>query len=435
MTAPHAATSGTEEREAMKTLRSYGYDVRGIQHLARDQRAFAVRAAGRDLLLAPGAHLRTRSVDLGAGCFTNTHTLTLDLHRIHAQVHSAARPFYLPDLISGRGRAVAAVSGTFAFISDDGAYQPDEPRLDLCCHHGAVASLPIADKPALLLRDGLPTISDLAARGTLTLDGHRYAWAGSRTSLNTTHALSRVAGMLTVYSAANCHIRYRDDSRTGLLRYVERATNRTPRTATGVDYVVSPSAAHGLRVSEIHPGGGSDLFRGSFILRSPHPLRNTAPGARVEITGIDGHQVRTLTAGISLGPSVFDAATRPTPAYGDCLGKSPFQHGARHARTLIAQVAGQLVLQVIDGAAHTDTFRGTTPQETAQLCTDAGLDPRHVYHLDGGASSKIAYLHAGTPRVAGSMHYLRWPTSPTQPFVWAGHEGRALHSALLLTPR
>ncbi|GGV50485.1 hypothetical protein GCM10010245_79510 [Streptomyces spectabilis] len=409
-------------------LRAHGYDVPDVQALARDQRAFAIRVSDRDLAIAPGAHLRSRCVGLGAGSFTNVHTLTLDLEAVRVQVHSRADAFHLPDLVSGS--SLAAVSGSFAFISDDPAYQPAEPCLDFCCRDGTVISAPTATKPALLVRDGQPVIEPLPARGALTLGGRSYRWAGSKEPCTPPPP----AAPLLVYGAANCQIRYRDHPRTGFLRHVDRPSNITPLSAQSVDYVVNGNPKRGLLVSQIRPGGGSDLFSGRFILRADRPVADLALGTPVKITEIAGYEAGALASGISLGPSVADAADGLTAAYDASLGKSPF-HNTRHARTLIAVRDGQLVLQILDGAPSTDAFRGATPRETAELCAADGLDPHHVYHLDGGASSKIAYWHAGRPGVVGSMHYLRWPTAPSEPFRWQGLAGRALHSAIVLKPR
>lgn len=428
MTTSTASDRSDEEREAVQLLRAHGYDVPDVQALARDQRAFAIRVSDRDLLLAPGAHLRSRCVNLGAGSFTNVHTLTLDLEAVRVQVHSRTDTFHLPELMYGS--ALAAVSGSFAFISDDPTYQPAEPCLDFCCRDGIVISAPTATKPALLVRDGQPVIESLPARGTLTLGGRPYRWVGSKEPGTPPAA----AAPLLVYGAANCQIRYRDHPRTGFLRHVDRPSNVTPLSAPAIDYVVNGNPKRGLLVSQIRPGGGSDLFSGRFILRADRPVADVALGTPVKITEIAGHEAGALASGISLGPSVADAADGLTGAYDASLGKSPF-HDTRHARTLIAVRGGQLVLQILDGAPSTDTFRGATPRETAELCAADGLDPRHVYHLDGGASSKIAYRRAGRPGVVGSMHYLRWPTATSEPFRWQGLAGRALHSAIILKPR
>ncbi|MGW0896227.1 phosphodiester glycosidase family protein [Streptomyces goshikiensis] len=428
MTPPTAPARGDEDPDALRALHAHGYDIPDIQALARDQRAFAVRATDRTLPLAPGARLRSRCVDLGAGSFTNVHTLTLDLEAVRAEVHSRTNTFHLPELVSGN--VLAAVSGSFAFISDDPTYQPAEPCLDFCCRNGTVTSAPTAEKPALLVRDGQPVIAPLPARGTLTLGGRPHRWIGSKES----GTRPDPAAPLLVYGAANCQILYRDHPRTGFLRHVDRTCNATPLSASAVDYVVTGSPERGLRVGHIRPGGGSDLFSGSFILRADRPLADVTLGAPVEITQIAGRGADALESGISLGPSVADAAAGLTAAYDASLGKSPFR-SIRHARTLIALHDGRLVLQILDGAPGTDTFRGATPHETAELCAGDGLDPHHVYHLDGGASSKIAYRHVGRPGVVGSMHYLRWPTTTTEPFRWQGLEGRALHSAIIFKPR
>ncbi|MFD0501506.1 hypothetical protein [Streptomyces rhizosphaericus] len=58
-----------------------------------------------------------------------------------------------------------------------------------------------------------------------------------------------------------------------------------------------------------------------------------------------------------------------------------------------------------------------------------------MFHLDGGQTSKIAYRHGSGPADAvGSLHYLRWPRHPHEPFRWQGLDGRRLHSALQITP-
>ncbi|MFJ3673401.1 phosphodiester glycosidase family protein [Streptomyces sp. NPDC090106] len=409
-------------------LRAHGYNVPDVQAIALNQRAFAIRATDRDVPIAPGARLHSRCVDLGGGSFTNVHTLALDLEAVRAEVHSRTDTFHLRELVSGS--ALAAVSGSFAFISDDPDYQPAEPCLDFCCRNGAITSVPTIGKPALLVRDGHPVIAPLPAQGTLTLDQRPHRWAGSKEP-----AVPPGPGApLLVYGAANCEIRYLDHPRTGFLRHVDRSSNTTPLSESAVDYVVAHDPEQGLRVSQIRPGGGSDLFSGNFILRADHPMADVTVGALVDITTIAGQEASPLESGISLGPSVADASNGHTAAYDTSLGKSPFQDDARHARTLIALHEDQLLLKILDGAPHTDTFRGATPRETAGLCAADGLDPHHAYHLDGGASSKIAYRRACRTIVVGSMHYMRWPADTTEPFRWQGVQGRALHSALVLKP-
>ncbi|MFF4410404.1 hypothetical protein [Streptomyces sp. NPDC001404] len=430
MTSRLTGPPGEQDQEAMAILRAHGYHVPDIQSLAHDQQAFAVRVPARRRTIAPGIRLQTTSVDLGGGCFTNAFTLRADLDLVRADVVSTAGGFHLRDHV-GADAAPAAVSGSFSFISDDPTYQPAEPCFDFCCRAGEIVSLPTAAKPAFLVHRGQPVIDTLNATGTLTLQGHPHRWIGSKSPRP---GGGRQPAVFTVFGAANCQVRYSDHPRTGFVRHVHPSANITPLGPTVIDYLVSWRPGDGHRVTSVHPGGGADLFASNFILRAE---RTRAPrlkhGARVEISEVAGLDVRHMECGISLGPSVADAAAGRTAAYDNCLGTSPFRD-TRSARTLIGLHGQELVFQVLDGAPLSDTFRGVTPLETAEICTAGGLDPHSMYHLDGGGSSKIAYLEEGTARVLGSMHYLRWPTIPEEPFRWQGLGGRVLRSGFTVKP-
>jgi hypothetical protein len=360
---------------------------------------------------------------LKGGSFTSAYTLTIDLNHASAQPVSDRGGFHLRDLV--HGAVVAAVSGSFSYISDDPAYQPDEPCLDLAIRDGQVASLPTTAKPALLLHNRRLRIRHLPATGTLTIAGHLYRWTGSKDPR---------PGQLAVFGAATCRVRYRDDPRTGFLRDVDPSTNTTPRRPGALDATVTPTAS-GLRITALHPGGGADMFTGAFILQTEQPsARHLALGAPVRITSLDIIDTASLEAGFSLGPSVTAAARGDTAPWDASLGRSPFRSDARYARTLIALDGDRLHLQVLDGAPLTDHFQGVTAAETARLCEAAGWDPDQVYHLDGGQTSKIAYRSPDArPDAVGSLHYLRWPANATQPFHWQGLDGRVLRSALTIT--
>ncbi|MGH3927774.1 MAG: hypothetical protein ACRDTT_33740, partial [Pseudonocardiaceae bacterium] len=314
---------------------------------------------------------------------------------------------------------------------DDPSYQPAEPCLDFSCRDGEIMSLPTVTKPAFLVYQGKPMIGTLDATGTLDILGRTYRWIGSKVP----HPKALQPGVFTAFGAANCHIRYTDHPRTGFVRHVDRATNITPPDPSAIDYVVFWEPWDGHRVTSIHPSGGAGLFAGNFVLRAERRWAEYLPeGAMVRITQIAGLDVRHLDCGISIGPSVADAATGRTSPYDQSLGTSPFRD-TRIARTLIGLHGRELWFQVLDGAPLTDTFRGVSPTETAELCTAQGLDPRTVYHLDGGQSSKIAFIEEGKTHVVGSMHYLQWPRSQGEPFCWQGMEGRVLHSGFGVTDR
>ncbi|WP_432079629.1 phosphodiester glycosidase family protein [Streptomyces sp. YPW6] len=410
-------------------LSARGINVPSVQSLARDQSPFARPTPAWTRHLAPGVVLTARPIDLSDGCLTNAYTLTVDLDRTACRPVSSASGFHLRRLVTGP--VVAAVSGTFAYISDDPDYQPAEPCLDLAVRDHHAASLPTVTKPALLIHHGRPVVRTLAAVGTLSVAGHRHTWTGSKEP----PLAPELPGHLTVFGAANCRIRYHDDPRTGFRRDVNPAANTTPRDPAALDCTVAPTPT-GTRITAAHPSGGADLFAGAHVLRSRRPWPDhLVPGAPVDVTAVDAFATADVGSALSLGPSAADAAVGRTAAWDQSLGTSPFRPDARYARTLLALDGRHLTLTVLDGAPLAPTFQGVTVQETAELCERAGHDPAAVSHLDGGQTSKIAYRRGReTTDAVGSLHYLRWPRHEHEPFRWQGLDGRHLYSALQITP-
>ncbi|MFJ5229364.1 hypothetical protein ACIQBJ_05625 [Kitasatospora sp. NPDC088391] len=412
---------------ALAELSARGIHAPSVPSLARDQSPFARPVPAWTRTVVPGVLLAARPVGLGGGCFTNAYTLTVDLERAQVRPVSSPVGFHLRRLVTGP--AVAAVSGAFAYISDDPDYQPAEPCLDLAVRDHHAAGLPTATKPALFLHHDRLRLRILPAAGTLTIVGRTHTWSGSKDP----RPDPAPTGHLIVYGAANCRIRYRDDPRTGFRRDVDPATNITPRGPAALDCTVAPTP-YGPRITALHPGGGADLFAGAYILRAHRPWpAHLALGAPVRVTALDGLPVAEIDSALSLGPSAADAAAGRTTAWDESLGTSPFRPGARHARTLLALDGRHLTLTVLDGAPLAPAFQGATVRETAQLVERAGHDPAGVFHLDGGQTSKIAYRHGGQVDAVGSLHYLRWPRGEHEPFRWQGLDGRLLHSALQIT--
>ncbi len=428
MSPSHVPTGDSFDTEPIAALRARGIHVDDVQALAVDQSPFARPTPAWTRALAPGAVLTARPVDLGDGRLTNAYTLTVDLDRSRCDPVSSPAGFHLRTLVTGP--AVAAVSGAFAYISDDPDYQPAEPCLDLVVRDHHAVGLPTVTKPALFVHHGRLAVRALTATGTLTVAGHRHTWTGSKEP--PPHPAP--PGHLTVFGAANCRIRYTDDARTGFRRDVEPTANTTPRHPDVLDCTVARTLT-GPRITALHPGGGADLFAGTHILRARRPWpAHLATGAPVHVTTLDTLDTAGIHSALSLGPSAADAAAGLTAPWDQSLGASPFRPDARYARTLLALDGRRLTLTVLDGAPLAPAFQGVTVQEAAELCERAGHDPASVFHLDGGQTSKIAYRHGPGPADAvGSLHYLRWPRHRHEPFRWQGLDGRRLHSALRIT--
>ncbi|MER7461578.1 hypothetical protein [Streptomyces sp. NPDC097981] len=417
-----------ETRHALEALRAFGYQIQDIQEIARDQRAFAVRLSSRRRVLTPGVHFTSETVELGGGAFTNAHTLSLDLESVRVDVVSDADGFHLRDQCAADG-VVAAVNGSFSYISDDPAHQPAEPCLDFCCRAGTTVSLPTVTKPAFLVHGGRLTVRTLPATGTLRIDDRLFDWIGSKEPRASAAVRN---GTLAVFGAANCRIRYADHPRTGFIRFVLPEENTTPKARGVVDAVVSRTAVGNHVISSVHPGGGAELFAGSFILRAGAAhARELRAGARVDLSTIAGLPADRLSSGVSLGPSVADAAAGTVPAYDGSLGVSPFRD-VRNSRTLVWTTGREIVFRIYDGAPLTDSFRGVSPTEVAGLLGREGIALRDAHHLDGGQSSKIVFRDGGRTGVVGNLHYLKWPREPETEFCWRGVEGRLLNSCFVL---
>nr|BBG91920.1 aminoglycoside phosphotransferase [Streptomyces sp.] len=431
-TRPTGPGASEEHTASVTALRELGYHVPDIPAIARDQSAFAVRVPTRRLSPAPGVRYEARSVELGDGCFTNVFTLRCALDRVTAEVVSAVEGFHLRDLLGPDG-ALAAVSGSFSFISDDPAYQPAEPCLDFCCRAGETVSLPTAAKPAFVVHRGRPALLVLPAEGRIRVGGTVFPWVGSKAAGHANR--SRRTTALTVFGAANCRVEYADHHRTGFVRLVQRHRNVTPADSSALDCVVSHRPGQGHVITSVHPGGGADLFAGGFVLRADAAYAaGFREGTPVRVVSVGGLAAADLSCGMSLGPSLADAAAGDVSGYDASLGVSPFRD-QRYARTVVWLSGQELGFRVFDGAPLTETFRGVTPAETARLCAADGIPPHEAHHLDGGQSSKIGFLQNGAVTVRGSMHYLQWPQDDGADFRWRGLDGRNLKSCFVVRAR
>jgi hypothetical protein len=75
---------------------------------------------------------------------------------------------------------IAAVSGSFSYISDDFEYEPAEFRLDFCARDGAAVSLPTVAKPAFTVGRNGVELRALDARGTLRIGEHETPGSARR---------------------------------------------------------------------------------------------------------------------------------------------------------------------------------------------------------------------------------------------------------------
>ncbi|OLE26680.1 MAG: hypothetical protein AUG49_07545, partial [Catenulispora sp. 13_1_20CM_3_70_7] len=418
--------------ETVELRGAFGTRQVAVESIAKDQEPFAIRLRPRELEIAPGVTFAARTIELDDHRFTNLYELVVDTRRARVGVSSGDEGFHLPHLLA-EPSVVAAVNGSFSFISDDSGYQPEEFCLDFCARDGMTVSLPTVAKPAFIAGPGGVRLRELDARGVLRIGDRRFDWIGSKVPPRPEDAPG-----LVVYGAANCRVEYSEAEHVALLRGVDRPANRTPADGADVIDLVITRRGGRLVVESLHPGGDADLFEGSFVLRGrAGTVDGVRAGDEVEIQSIGGVAASGIESGFSIGPSVAAAARgERLDGYDESLGLSPFLPGARYARTLISLTDDVLRLRVLDGAPLTRRFQGVSCSETARLVEADGLDPETVHHLDGGQSAKLAFHRPDGDEsavvVLGSMHYLLWPKQEAGTFLWRGREGRLLRSALTI---
>ncbi len=418
---------------ALPLLKGLDIHVDDIQQIVYNQSAFAKRIAPECYFVDDDVYYQARTIDVDSESFVNSYKLSfcVDMRRYFLRFESSAQNYYLRESFTCPD-TIAAINGSFSFISDQPSYQPVEPCFDLCVRHGQIVSLPTITKPALVIMSDQIIVQDIDACGAMSIGGVVIPWRGSK-DLCAGNDIPRV------FNATNCVVQYKHSATTVVKRYVDRCTNVTPPCPNGVDLLVTADRHGDLFVSGIQPHGGSDLFAANFVVQLP-PRYGGAwrEGDRVEVLSVGGINAADILSASSLGPSVYDIERAPELVdrrYDRSLGNSPFQH-VRYPRSIIYKTRdGRFHFRIFDGAPMTSNFKGLTPGELVRILESEGEDIEWAYHLDGGQSSKIAFRHYDDLVIRGSLHYLVWPDTDDMPFLWNGFNGRLLASSIVLCKR
>ena len=137
----------------------------------------------REQEIGPGLTLQTRAVGLADGTFCNRHTARW---RAPARtrlcvVEPLESPFARARQLADRGERGLVATGGFFFLADDAAALPRARSLNLAEQGGRVLGLPVGGQDALVGRAGVVSVSEVAAEGTLLLNGAVVRWAGRTT--------------------------------------------------------------------------------------------------------------------------------------------------------------------------------------------------------------------------------------------------------------
>lgn len=375
-------------------------------------------AASEDVGITDGVRLRVDSLTLPGGRFTNRYRLSwrpplgglrLLPARTAASAYAASHP------------ALWAVStGGFFFLADDCARRPRCLSLNLAVEDGVVHSLPSADQEALIRTGGGGlTVSVVAARGGLRIDGVPLRWAGVR---------SPHPAACRVSSNADVVISHVSDPDTGRRRHLLPGSRFcAPAPDGSVNLGLSRLA--GRRFRAVAAGTAPlDTFCFDLVLCAPRG----AEGSRVDIDDIDGLSPEGLSA-ISVGPSLhFGDLGRHPLCRERSLGSTPLLlHKPSSRLVFYTTPDGGEHLCLLDGRPGSVICPGATVQEALAL---VHRDAEVVCgcFLDSGHTPRISVRTAEGWRNLGNRHYLRWPTEADPTYLWTPEAGRPVSSLITI---
>ncbi|WP_307821862.1 phosphodiester glycosidase family protein [Streptomyces coffeae] len=297
--------------------------------------------------------------------------------------------------LAARLRSLVAVNGGFFVTS--GADGVPGTTAGLSVHHGALDSMAVGSRAALVLADGgrRARIADLTSTVTARAGSSRYAVEGVNRVPGAVRNCGRPGGVPTERPRQDVTCTRADD----LVAFTPRFRTDLP-TGPGAQVVLDADGrvvAAGARGGTV-PDGGS-VLQGTGAA-ADWLTAEGRPGTRIALTetvrDTSGHQVRwdgddsvvsaapTLVEG---GRIAVDAATEGTldprdPAFGYAWSN------ARQPRTMAGiDGRGRLLLATVDGR-QPGVSAGFTLLEAARFMRSLGA--REALNLDGGGSSAMA---------------------------------------------
>lgn len=377
-----------------------------------------------------GIELRAFPYAVSGGGFTNVYDVSWQPDAVTASIHISARPVDIRAEAQARGALVTASAGFF-ILGDRVSALPRQASLHLAIGSGQIVSLPVADREAVLTRDGTLSAAHVRAEGLLVIDGRELTWTGSRTG--------RLA-QCYVYGNGNAVITHQHDPVTGTARVLDETSRLTPAIRPGsklADVGFLSVGDGGFRSAAVSTSGGMDIFCHDVVIRCP--ASTVEPG---HVSRMDIRQVGPLNGGclpdaaVSAGPCLDTADFAVHPVNDDpSLGsKPPFADRPMARLVLYQDLRGRTHLRLFDGRPGSPVFSGVTPAEARDaIAVDTGF--RWGCFLDPGQTARICVNGPGGLASYGNRHYLQWPQNGTGMFTWVPGTGRPVASIITAQPR
>jgi hypothetical protein len=379
--------------------------------------------------IAAGVGLRIFPRALGGGAFTNVYDVSWEPDAATAGIGISARPADVRAMEQARSALVAASAGFF-ILEDKAPVLPRQASLHLAISEGRVVSLPVADREAVLSRDGALSVAYIRAEGRLMIDGRELTWTGSRTGRS---------AQCYVYGNGNAVITHQHDPVTGTARVLDEASRLTPAIRPGdqmADVGFLAAGDGGFRSVAVSTSGEMDIFGHDAVVRCPAWAAEPGRVSRMEILQVGLLPGRHLPdAAVSTGPGldVTDFAAHPVnddPALGSL---PPFANRKMALLVLYQDQQSRTHLRLFDGRPGSPSFGGLTPAEARDaIAADTGF--RWGCFLDPGQTARIWVNGPDGLTSYGNRHYLQWPADGTGRFTWVPGTGRPVPSIITVTP-
>lgn len=421
----------------------------------RNPENFAKRIESSELVIEQGVTLKSQTIELGDGHFTNIFDLKFDNNNpeLTTEIITRHTPIYAHRMFVNEynnaeslHKPIATINGAFFFLQDEMLdKEPAEIIYNLNIRNKKVVGLPSVTRPALFVtRDGHIHAEQLEARGLMTIGGTPVNWIGGEPFAHNRQAMSLVKEDAILYNSGCCTIEYENPSDKTSLRKVRKDLNHTPSNPQMVDIVVVANEQGGLSVQSINPGGNTDFFEGNFILHvKKENVANIHIGDTVDPINVGDLNLDNIESAMTTGPEVEhflhgdDHEINHDPSLGTF---PPFAKDTRYARSVIYEDSqGFTHMVVFDAVPRSTHMKGVTPKEVAEHIPD---NTRWAVFLDGGQSSRITFENNGKIDARGNNQYVRLhkldkksqAAGVDDRFLWT-KRGRPINSMIMLSKK
>lgn len=386
-----------------------------IQNIGKNTELLAIKEKKHVQEIKPGVWLRKDAITFKDGNFTNVYDFYWNPNQIGIvpAIHSSHRPFSLYEKAKRDTTIIAAINGSFYFLTDVADRKPHDLPYDFCMRNNTIVGLPSSDEPIMYVQNGKLQTKEILAKGTIRIGNEVVTWTGAKSNeLKST-------GFATLYNSKCANIiKVRHKKTNVQIGILDNATIRTPQDTNVFDIVVVKNKKGDLKIKRINVGGGTHYYSGIFILQMTGSPKRFSVGDSVTPLVLDDLDLQSIASGITIGKKINDPYFLTSE-----LGEN------RDARSVIAKdTKGFIHFMVFDGSKYIPGFHGVSAKEITPLFSKRKF--KWSYFLDGGGSSRlIVREHRRMGVFANQFAFVKQKNGM---FLWDWRRARRIASSISL---